>query len=153
VAYWQGLREGEVLGLQWRYIDFQRDTLMVAQALQWNGKAELVEPKTKQSRRAIARHPDAKVALLARKKSWKKPAAKQWADLVFVTSNGTPIRPRNLIREFKAVIERAGLPDLRFHDLRSMVAATLAKFGLDVKSASMFLGHSQVTTMLQIYAR
>lgn len=150
VAYWQGMREGEILGLQWRYIDFQRHTLTVAWAL---AEGELVEPKTEKSRRTIELHPDAEAMLLELKKTWKQPALAKWRDLVFVTNNGTPLTPRNLIRDFKRVIERAGLPDLRFHDFRSMVSANLLKAGTDPKSVSLHLGHAQTSTTMNIYAR
>jgi integrase len=70
---------------------------------------------------------------------------------VFCTSNGTPINPRNLVRDFKAFLRRANLPDIRFHDLRHSCASLLAAQGVPVRVAMDILGHTNIATTQNIY--
>jgi integrase len=73
--------------------------------------------------------------------------------LVFCSTTGTPIRRQNLQRRsFKPLLKKAGLPDIRFHDLRHTFATlTLAK-GANVKTVSKMLGHSTIRVTLDVYA-
>jgi integrase len=73
--------------------------------------------------------------------------------LVFCSTIGTPIRRQNLQRRsFKPLLKKAGLPDIRFHDLRHTFATlTLAK-GANVKTVSKMLGHSTIRVTLDVYA-
>ena len=59
--------------------------------------------------------------------------------------------PRNLIRDFKNLLSRAGLPDIRFHDLRHTSASLLAAQGVPVRVAMEILGHSDIRTTQNIY--
>ncbi len=67
------------------------------------------------------------------------------------TSTGTPIIPRNLVREFKALLERVALPPIRFHDLRHSCASLLAANGVPVRVAMDVLGHANITTTQNVY--
>ena len=71
--------------------------------------------------------------------------------LVFTTSIGTPISPRNLVRSFKVLLKRAGLPDIRFHDLRHSCASLLAAQGVPARVAMEILGHADISTTQNIY--
>jgi integrase len=80
-------------------------------------------------------------------------AEQQECSLLFPSRAGTPINPRNLIRQFKELLTKAGLPDtIRFHDLRHTAASYALANGLDVKTTMEMLGHSQASTTLNIYA-
>jgi integrase len=72
--------------------------------------------------------------------------------LIFVTSNNTPISPRNLNRHFKEAIQEAGLPDIRFHDLRHYHASYLLSQGINPKVVQERLGHSQISLTLDTYS-
>jgi integrase len=108
------LRQGELLGLRWGDLDLAAGTLRVERQLQrLDGAFRLVALKTPRSRRTIA-IPAILVAQL------REHRARQEAEreLVFPSTVGTPLDPRNLTRRDKALLARAGLPSLRFHDLR-----------------------------------
>jgi len=66
-------------------------------------------------------------------------------NLVFCTPHGTLIDARNLLREFKALLERAGLPSMRLHDLRHSCATLLIAKGLYPRVVMDVLGHSSVS--------
>ena len=74
-------------------------------------------------------------------------------DLVFATQIGTPLGHRNVQRDFKKALARAGLPaSIRFHDLRHFAATTMLAAGVHPKVASERLGHSQVGITLDLYS-
>ena len=80
-------------------------------------------------------------------------AGERWhdQDLVFTTRHGTPIHPRNLVRSFRALLRRAGLPHMRFHDLRHSCASLLAAQGVPARIAMELLGHSDIRLTQNIY--
>ena len=75
------------------------------------------------------------------------PACLRWRDwnLVFPSTVGTPLDPQNLTKRFKALLWRAGLPDMRFHDLRHSCATLLFAQGVPLGVVQRTLGHSQVS--------
>jgi len=77
----------------------------------------------------------------------------QWQDhgLIFTTSVGTPIHPRNLLREFKTILKDAGLPLIRFHDLRHTCASLLLNDNVSPIVVARRLGHSKPSTTMDIY--
>ncbi len=78
----------------------------------------------------------------------------RWRDsgLVFTTTIGTPLDPRNVDRQFKAILKAAGLPAIRFHDLRHTAATLLLAQGVDPRTIMETLGHSQISLTLNTYA-
>ena len=73
--------------------------------------------------------------------------------LVFTSSVGTPIEPSDLSRHFKQVLKEAGLPEhTRFHDLRHSCATLLIVMGVHPRVVMEILGHSQISTTMNIYA-
>jgi len=126
-----GLRRGELLGLRWKGVDLERGTLCVGCALvREGGRHVLGETKTRRGRRQINLTPHAVNALKAHRKCQLEERMRlsglhEDRDLIFATSVGTPINPENLVkRSFKPLLKKAGLPEIRFHDLR-LTCATL----------------------------
>ena len=73
--------------------------------------------------------------------------------LVFATGHGPPVESSNLVgRSFKALLKRAGLPDVRFHDLRHTCATLMLGTGLSPKVAQERLGHSDVSVTMGVYS-
>jgi integrase len=68
------------------------------------------------------------------------------------TSIGTPLDPRSVIRRFHSILKTAGLPKLRFHDLRHSAATLLLAQGVTPRYITELLGHSQVSFTMQTYA-
>ncbi len=158
VALAVGLRRGEALGLRWDDVDLDAGTLKVRTALQRiDGKLQLVEPKTSRSRRTIAL-PDMAVAALrshrARQLQERLLAGSRWQDtgMVFTTSIGTYMEPRNLTRHFSRTIKNAGLPPKRFHDLRHTCASLLLAQGVHARVVMEILGHSQIGLTMDTYS-
>jgi len=152
-----GLRRGEVLGLRWADFDAERSTLRVERAVQRaGGRLVLVEPKTRRSRRLLPVPRMAAAALdrqRVRQAAERLRAGSAWRDegLVFTTSLGTPVEPRNLNRRFEELRVTAGLPDLRLHDLRHACATFLLASGVEPRTVMEILGHSTYRLTMDLY--
>ena len=72
--------------------------------------------------------------------------------LLFPSTVGTAMSNRNVIRHFKLMLKRAGLPEIRFHDLRHSCATLLITLGVHPRIVMEILRHSQISTTLNIYA-
>jgi integrase len=132
-------------------VDLERRELRVSGALQRvRGKLVRTAPKTKPSLRTLPL-PDTVYQVLAehlRRQLQIFPNA----EYVFVSRNGTPIDPHNLLRRFKAGLERANLPSsVRFHDLRHSCATFLIAQGEHPRVIMDILGHAQMSTTMDIY--
>ncbi len=158
VALAVGLRKGEALGLRWQDVNLDAGTLKVRVALQLiNGKLQLVQPKTARSRRTIALPQSSVVALRAhraRQLEERLLAGPRWKDsgLVFPSSVGTPMNPRNLNRHFERVLNKTGLPRKRFHDLRHTCATLLLAQDVHPRVVMEILGHSQISLTMDTYS-
>jgi integrase len=143
-----GFREGEVLGIYFEDLDLLHDVIHVRHAVQYLvGKGLVItEPKTDSAKRTVTIPGFAHDVLV----EYLHPL-KRNQGLVFVTSHGTPISPRNLIRHFKQALEEAGLPEIRFHDLRHTHASLLLAAGVHPKLVQERLGHSQISLTLDTY--
>jgi integrase len=78
-------------------------------------------------------------------------AAWQEHGLVFATRIGTPLDARNVVRHYHALLAKAGLPRLRFHDLRHTAASLLLAQGLELRVVQQVLGHSQISLTANLY--
>jgi integrase len=152
-----GLRRGEVLGLRWEDVDLNAGTLRITGALQrLNGQLERTATKTKSSKRALSL-PAVLVRTLQthRDRQDLERQGAEWKEhgLVFSTVVGTPIDPRNLNRQFRSILKKAGLPTTtRFHDLRHSAATFMLLIGVPLKVISKILGHTQIATTADVYA-
>jgi integrase len=147
-----GMRRGELLALHWPDVDFDAGTVTVRRTLVMVGQEfVLKEPKTKASRRTIALPAFALDALHEHR---KKMVAWGYADKpVFCNCHGGFIRGYNLLRNsFQPILARAGLPRMRFHDLRHTHATALLSRGLPIKAVAQRLGHSDIGVTLRVYA-
>jgi integrase len=149
VALYCGLREGEVLGIHFEDLDLLHDEIHVRHAVQYLiGKGLVItEPKTDSAKRTVTIPGFAHDVLVEYLHPLKRDQG-----LIFVTSNDTPISPRNLVRHFKEALEEAGLPEIRFHDLRHTHASLLLAAGVHPKLVQERLGHSQISLTLDTYS-
>ncbi len=158
VALALGLRQGEALGLTWADVDFDAGTITVKHQLQRiAGKLTLTEPKSRASRRTIQAPAvvlDALRQHRRRQLEERLALGGDWQDsgLVFTTAKGTPLDDSNLRRLFLAALRTAGLPRLRFHDLRHSAASLLLAQGVPARMIMELLGHSQITLTLGTYS-
>lgn len=158
VAICLGLRQGEVLGLHWQDIDLEKGTLFVRHSLQRiDGKLQLIEPKTARSRRTIAL-PSLAIRALRKHRVWQmeerlaKGSAWLETGQVFTTRVGTPLDARNVVRQFHMLLDQAGLPRIRFHDLRHTAASLLLTQGVHPRVVMETLGHSQISLTMNVYS-
>ncbi len=151
-----GLRRGEVLGLRWRDIDLEASRLTVAAQLQRVGnELQTVDVKTEAGHRVLPIIPLIRAVLLEQQalqneQHWPE-LSDDLNDLVFRSSTGTPIEPKNLVRDFHQLREDAGLPRITVHHTRHIAATLLKNLGVPARDAQLILGHAQVTTTQQIY--
>jgi integrase len=155
-----GLRMGEALGLRWSDIDLNAKTLRVNRQLQRirdGGGLVFSEPKNA-SRRTVDLPRRAVEALRSHRKRQIEEqlrASAQWADngLVFTTGIGTPLDAQNIVnRHFKPLLKRAGLPSIRWHDLRHTYATLLLARGTHPTYVQKSLGHASVQLTLDRYS-
>jgi integrase len=160
LALMVGMRQGELLGLQWADLDVPSSRIQVRHSLQWHqgGIWSLDEPKTGHSRRGIKLPPTALLALKfhrARQAEQRLAAGPAWDDhdLVFCNSLGRPIERANVVaRSFRPALHRAELPIIRFHDLRHTYATLALRDGVPVKVVSETLGHASIILTLDTYS-
>ena len=141
-----GLRRGELLGLKWTDIDWKNGIIKVRRSIaRVNG--EIVESplKTKNSYRAVTISPQAIEVL-------KQQKAKTNDAYVFPSPNGGPISPDSVNNMLKRVLARAGIPKVRFHDLRHTFATIALQNSVDIKTVSGMLGHFSAGFTLDTYA-
>ena len=141
-----GLRRGELLGLKWQDIDWKNGIIKVRrQVARVNGEIVEAPLKTKNSYRAVSISPQAIEVLREQKR-------KSNDTYVFPSPNGGPISPDSVNNMLKRVLERAGIPKVRFHDLRHTFATIALQNGVDIKTVSGMLGHFSAGFTLDTYA-
>lgn len=149
LAISSGMRQGELLGLKWEDIDFENGILSVRRTiLELKGKFIIGEPKTKSGTRQISLPAKAVEALEEHRRRMlaEGNAACEW---VFCTWNGKPFRRASLTYNFfRPLIERAGIPRMRFHDLRHASATLMLSSGVHPKVVQERLGHSQISVTM-----
>ena len=157
-ALYTGMRLGELLGLRWCDVDLDMASLSVAQSLYKRcGVCKMVEPKSSRSRRRMAL--SSSLALLLGRYRTEQQAqrillGKPLADsgLVFCHPDGKPLDPGVVSHTFAKVLKKAGLPHIRFHDLRHTHATLLLKAGIHSKIVSERLGHANIGITLDTYS-
>ncbi len=155
-----GCRQAELVGLRWEDVDLVARRLTVRRQVQRSrdGSGMITGPtKNKKSRtirlgmvavEALVAHRERQAEEVASAKGlWRDP------DLVFASTIGTPLDPSNIVsRSFKPLLRRAGLPDIRFHDLRHACATLLLSEEVPVKVVQEVLGHSSVSVTMDVYS-
>jgi integrase len=169
LALGAGMRQGELLALQWGDIDFEKGSVEVKRSLSQVGNEFIVkEPKSKAGKRTILLPPFVLTALRDHRTAALK--AGQITAPVFCTRTGTFTSKNNIVRQvFRPLIKKANaaavkaagktisepgpIPaDIRFHDLRHTHASHLIAAGHSIKAVSRRLGHADITITLKVYA-
>ena len=158
VTLYYGLRKSEALGLRWQAVDFDANTITINHTVV-GGSHIVAKDSTKSycSRRTYELLPDVKDLLLKLKdqqKDYKERLGYGYHDndYIFKNPNGMPYRPDSLTRSFKRALERHGLPQMRYHDLRHSTASILVDKGWDINDIKEWLGHADISTTANIYA-
>jgi integrase len=158
LAITTGMRRGELLAVRWKDVDLDRAVLAVTGSLQGESRPTLniATPKSGKSRSVAL----GTVAVTALRDHRKRQAQEQllvgseWRDLglVFSTEFGDFLSPTTLRLALRRALTRAGLPTIRFHDLRHTAATLMLSRGVHPKMASEMLGHSTIAITLDLYS-
>ncbi len=153
LALHTGMRRGELLGLQWFDVDLDAEVLRVRRSMDRSGP---VDVKGRQARsidltaeavRALREHKTAQ-------RSTRLQAGPSWVNpqLICSTGVGTHINENNITRAMAILIARAGVPRIRFHDLRHTCGSLMLARGVPVHVVSRQLGHANAAITLKVYA-
>ncbi len=146
LAIMSGAREGELLGLQWGDIDWTNSQMHIQRSYT---KGRFFPTKTRTSNRRVDLGPTVINAL----KLWRLACLANKHDLIFPNEAGEPINYSNMMtRHFFPTLKAAGLPKIRFHDLRHTNASIRLEMGENIKYIQKQLGHSSPTVTLNVYA-
>ncbi|MCL6634894.1 MAG: site-specific integrase [Peptococcaceae bacterium] len=158
LALFTGLRRGEIMGLEWRHIDFKEGTLMVEQASQYlPGQGTFTKtPKNETSARVISLPAFLVDMLRQHKKGQVETRLKvgdmwQGSDRIFTTWDGRPMHPDTVSSWFPKFLKRHDLPPLPFHGLRHTAATMMINAGVPAKVVSGHFGHANIGTTYDIY--
>ena len=166
-ALFTGMRKGELMALQWKNVDFQNRRIFVECNLgvllhqegedgKYHNTYELVDPKSKKSKRYVPMA-DTVVEALKIQKEWQEKNKRNYAEIyqdqgfVFTEVDGQIINQKNFMNRYHAFLKKYEVTDCRFHDLRHSFASLMLQRGLDIKTLSDILGHSQISTSLDLY--
>lgn len=165
VAAFYGLRRGEVVGLKWDAIDFERGTLTVKRtvtSISVDGKTKIYEQESAKTKSSLRTLPlvgtfreyfsEVKAAQEVNKKVCGNCYNYKYDGYVFVDEMGELMNPNYLTNYFPEYIQKHGMKRMRFHDLRHSCASLLLANGVPLKQIQEWLGHSDFSTTANIYA-
>ncbi|TQS42816.1 site-specific integrase [Cryptosporangium phraense] len=146
----RGPRRGEVVGLPESQLDLDARLMMISTAILVDGYTTITDAVKSQAGDRPVPLDQVSVGALrryfARRAEWKLAAGPDWPDtgLVFVRPDGRPWHPELVSERFEKLVARAGLPPIRFHDLRHCAATYMKAAGSDLKDIQEVLGHSGI---------
>ncbi len=145
VRFFTGMRTGEIDGLKWKYVDFDRNLIMVRETFV---KGRFDTPKTRSSIRDIVMLPIVREALLDQRKYTGE------RELVFCTRAGTPLHPNNFRRRiWQPLLKRLGLPMRRPYETRHTAATLWLASGENPEWVARQLGHANTEMLFRVYSR
>ena len=160
-----GLRREEAIGLKWSNIDFEHNSILIGHTVtetKVDGRLQMIKEdltKTSSSYRTLPLVGPIKALLEEKKKSiqeYRKYFGKSYnredSDYVCVNEAGELIRPRTLSDNFKRIIKKYNIRNLRLYDCRHTAASIMLKNGVSMKQIQMILGHSDYSTTANIYS-
>ena len=142
-----GMRRGELIALRWEDIDFESKKLHVRHSIvAVQGVPEMKGPKTEAGKRDIALSDKIIQLLLQRRQEFPN------TEYVVCQPDGKPYTPDAFSRKFQRFLQRNHLPHIRLHDIRHASATMMIEHGVDIKTVQSRLGHSDISTTLNIYS-
>jgi integrase len=158
LAVTTGMRQMELLGLLWTDLDWTEKAITVQRQLLRKHENGVIfaAPKTKFATRVVALGDEVMGVLRAhyeKQQLDRQIAGKRWHEtgLIFTTTKGTPVRHLYILKDFKVLLKKAGLPDIRFHDLRHTAVSLMLNHGVPLIVVSRRVGHSNPSITLNRY--
>ncbi len=159
LAMTTGMRRGELVALRWRDVHLEENYLQVCHSARKVVRygLQITEPKTEAGRRKIMLTPFLIEVLMRHRtnqEAEKLASGITWKehDLVFCGKDGAFLNPDHPLLWLRRLLKNAGLPRMRFHDLRHSAASLLLAMGVHIKVVQELLGHSNITTTLNVYS-
>lgn len=164
MALYTGMRRGELLGLEWPDINLETGVISIQRTSQYGGTklgTYTDDTKTEQSKRSLRVTNnvvdllcDYKVEQAERRLQMGDRWFSEWAEhpRLFTNQDGRPMSPSTPLNRLKRLLERNGLPPVSLHSLRHTNATLLIQQGVSIRAVSGRLGHSQTSTIMNIYA-
>ena len=158
IALTTGMRRGEIIALRWKSIDLAKGVVRVVESLEQTRAGGLRFKSTKTEKARAVRLPKFAVDELRRRKREQAEALlvlgirQSGETLVCARQDGEPKKPDSLTNEFVHLVRKAGVPRVRFHDLRHSHATQLLSSGVHPKIVQERLGHSSITMTLDLYS-
>lgn len=152
-----GCRQMELLGLQWADLDWIKRTLMIRRQLARKNGDTFAPIKTRAGRRTLELGAGTVAVLrehLQLQQLERQIAGERWQenDLLFTSKIGTPMHHKNLIdRYYKPLVRSAGVPKVRFHDLRHTAVAIMLSHGVPIFTVSKIIGHARPSITSDTY--
>lgn len=154
-----GLRKGELLGLEWKDVDFENQQIYIHQTIVFTNKGPHIKTtKTKKSKRYVTLPQSVMNELKAYRKHWAKEKLQKgdvWVEKerewLFHAFDGTHMYPTSPSKRWKQFIDRHGFKYIRLHDLRHTSASLLIAQGVHAKIISERLGHSDIAVTMNTY--
>lgn len=161
VTLFTGLRRGEILGLTWDCVDFERQSIMINKQLkkssQFSGAKYVLAPTKNSECRKICLAPSVMEVLKKQKEiqdNMVREAGYAWnnnLNLVFTNELGSNLTQEFVYKNFKKIVKELGIPSTRFHDLRHTFATISLESGDDFKTLQGNLGHATASFTLDVY--
>ena len=157
VAIFTGMRQGEILGLKWQYVDFDAGIINVRQQLQYTAKKGYSYPKPKQKSIRDIPMPLPLNAILRQVRKEQDRLKEIYDDkyedndLVFCTPEGRPLNRSLITRNLSSTLEKHGFKHIRFHALRHTFATMARAAGVPMEDIQDLLGHADISTTKNMY--
>ena len=151
-----GLRTGELVGLKWEDIDFEKKTLTIVRSMEFRHSSQvwrIGDPKSKSGFRTIPLTDEA-VRILKDQKAKNiklKVIPMEWRDFIFLCRKGTPIKNSTYDTALYKICEKAGIKPFAMHILRHTFATRCIEGGMKPKTLQKILGHSNIGITMNLY--